>query len=144
MIKIYDAANGIEAQLILNLFNQAGITGRIDGEYLQGGIGEIQPSGFVSLSVNHKDLDKAQEILRQWDAKETINFESIDSETKSQTNIKTKLNSIKLRRFFLVCFVFFIFSIIIFDSSSCFCTCFPVLLPVDYALLNLNSGILEL
>jgi len=77
MIKIYEAANGVEAQLILNLFNQANIQGRIDGKYLQGGIGELQPSGFVSIWVDDEDIINAKEILRQWDAKETINLDAM-------------------------------------------------------------------
>ncbi len=144
MIKIYQAKNGAEAQLILNLFHQAGIAGRIDGEYLQGGIGELQPCGLISLLINSSDKDKAKEILRQWDAKEDIQLNLSGSGLIKDTIDLPSFKPLKLRHFFLICFVFIIFSAIVFYPSGFRGQCFPTLSPSDYALLNLNSGVLKL
>lgn len=65
---IYEAANSIEAHLILNLLEQSHLSARIDGEYLQGGVGDIQAIGIVRVMVDEEDYDAADEIIKQWDA----------------------------------------------------------------------------
>lgn len=65
---IYEASNIIEAHLILNLLEQAELVARIDGEYLQGGIGELQAIGGIRVMVQESDFSQAQDIVRQWDA----------------------------------------------------------------------------
>ena len=54
---VYEAANNIEGHMILNLLQQAGVTGRIDGEFLQGGAGELQAGGVVRAMVDDADYD---------------------------------------------------------------------------------------
>jgi len=65
---IYEASNIIEAHLILNLLEQAKLVARIDGEYLQGGIGELQAIGGMRVMVQESDFSQAQDIIQQWDA----------------------------------------------------------------------------
>ena len=67
MIKIYDAANGVEAHLVLDRLEHAGIKGRIDGEYLQGGVGELQAFGLVKVMVDAADADQARVIIDEWE-----------------------------------------------------------------------------
>lgn len=66
---LYDASNGIEAHLILNLLEQSGLSARIDGEYLQGGIGDIQTMGIVRVMVEEADYAEAMTIIDAWDVK---------------------------------------------------------------------------
>jgi hypothetical protein len=73
---IYEASNTIEAHMILNLLEQAGISGRIDGEYLQGGIGELQAGGFARVMVDDSDYDAANGIVKEWDASQSDRSES--------------------------------------------------------------------
>jgi len=54
--------------MILNLLKQQGITGRIEGEYLQGGIGELQAMGFVRVLVSEEDYAVAKKIISEWEA----------------------------------------------------------------------------
>jgi len=54
--------------MILNLLEQHRISGRIEGEYLQGGIGELQAMGLVQVLVNEEDYDQARQIISEWDA----------------------------------------------------------------------------
>ncbi|TCS43303.1 DUF2007 domain-containing protein [Reinekea marinisedimentorum] len=65
---IYEAANSIEAHLILNLLEQSHLSARIDGEYLQGGVGDLQAIGIVRVMVDEADYDAAKEIVDHWDA----------------------------------------------------------------------------
>ncbi len=67
---LYDAANTVEAHMILNLLEQAGLSARIDGEHLQGGIGELQAIGVVRVMVEEADYADATEIITEWDAKQ--------------------------------------------------------------------------
>ena len=45
MTRVFHAANSIEAHMVLHLLEQAGITGDLEGEYLQGGVGELPAGG---------------------------------------------------------------------------------------------------
>lgn len=54
--------------MILNLLEQRGISGRIEGEYLQGGIGELSAMGFVRVLVDDEDYVEAMQIISEWEA----------------------------------------------------------------------------
>jgi len=69
---IFEASSGLEAHMISNLLQQVEIDTRIDGEYLQGGIGELQTMGFVRVLVNDSDYKNAQEIIKIWDANQSV------------------------------------------------------------------------
>ena len=64
----YDAANNIEAHLVMHQLQQAGIDARIEGEYLQGGIGELPAAGNVRVVVDEKDLAEARSVIADWEA----------------------------------------------------------------------------
>ena len=64
---IYEAATALEAHMILNLLEQEGLKGRVDGDYLQGGIGELQAVGLVRVLVAEADIPKAKELIKAWD-----------------------------------------------------------------------------
>ena len=68
MINVYDAPNSLEAHMVLNLLEQAGISGRIDGEYLQGAAGELPPGRLIRVMVEEGDVEDAMAIIREWDA----------------------------------------------------------------------------
>jgi hypothetical protein len=68
MISIFEAANTVEAHMILNLLEQAGLTGRIEDEYLQGGMGEIPAVGIIRVMILESDFEAAKKIVDEWDA----------------------------------------------------------------------------
>lgn len=68
MKSVFEASSGLDAHMILNLLAQRGIDGRIEGEYLQGGIGELQAMGFVRVMVAERDYDEARRIVDEWEA----------------------------------------------------------------------------
>lgn len=67
---LYEAANALEANMLLHLLEQEGYTVRIDGEYLQGGVGELQVAGFVRLMVDEGDYDAAKAVVEEWDRRQ--------------------------------------------------------------------------
>jgi len=68
MKSVYEASSGLDGHMILNLLEQRSIKGRIEGEYLQGGIGELQAMGFVRVMVEEEDYDQARQIISEWEA----------------------------------------------------------------------------
>lgn len=68
MKTLYEAANALEAHMVLDLIQQQGLRGRIDGEFLQGGIGELPAAGFVRVMVEERDYAAARAIVDKWDA----------------------------------------------------------------------------
>lgn len=68
MKTLYQASNSLEAHMILNLLEIEGIAGRIDGEFLQGGIGELPAAGLVRVMVAEEDYPAARKIIERWEA----------------------------------------------------------------------------
>ena len=68
MKSVFEASTGLEAHMILNLLEVRRITGRIEGEYLQGGVGELQAMGFVRVLVADEDYTEARQIISEWEA----------------------------------------------------------------------------
>jgi len=68
MKTVFDASNNIEAHLVMHQLQQAGIDARIEGEYLQGGIGELPAAGNVRVIVNPKDEAEARAVIADWEA----------------------------------------------------------------------------
>ena len=64
----YDAATNIEAHLVMHQLQQAGVEAMIEGEYLQGGIGELAAMGNVRVMVNDRDMEEARKIIADWES----------------------------------------------------------------------------
>lgn len=65
---LYKANDVIEARLLKNMLGQANIDAYIHGEYLQGGIGDLQAFGMVQLMVQNEDYRIAKEIIDDWNS----------------------------------------------------------------------------
>lgn len=63
---VFNANNSLEAHLLLGLLKQAGIEGSINGEFLQGAMGELPAFGLVTVLVNERDYREASEIVADW------------------------------------------------------------------------------
>lgn len=68
MRSVFEASTGLDAHMILNLLQTYGIPGRIEGEYLQGGVGELQAIGLVRVLVSEQDYTRAREIIDEWES----------------------------------------------------------------------------
>ena len=68
MTKIYSAQNAVDAYIVKGMLEQQGISARVDGEYLQGGIGELPALGLVSVNVAEEDYASALIILSEFES----------------------------------------------------------------------------
>ena len=68
MKTVFDASSNIEAHLVMHQLQQAGIEVTIQGEFLQGGIGELPAAGNIRVLVNEKDVAEARQVIADWDA----------------------------------------------------------------------------
>lgn len=80
---VYEASNTIEGYMILNLLEQAGLSARVDGEYLQGGVGELQAIGIVRVMVEEFDYPEAKKIIDDFDAKQPVGNDQPEVKKKS-------------------------------------------------------------
>ena len=67
MQKVYSAQNPIDAHIVRGLLEQQGIAARVNGEYLQGGIGELPLIDLITVSVADGDVDAALEVIREYE-----------------------------------------------------------------------------
>jgi hypothetical protein len=67
MIKVYSAQNAVDAHIVKGMLAQQGIVARVDGEYLQGGIGELPLIDLVTVSVSEEDYEKAMQALEEYE-----------------------------------------------------------------------------
>ncbi len=68
MRTLYQAANAVEAHMILHLLKQHGITGHVLGEHLQGAVGELPAAGLVRVTVDEADHDRGRALIQEWEA----------------------------------------------------------------------------
>lgn len=65
---LYEAGNTLEAHMVLDLLRQQGLAGRIDGEFLQGGIGDLPAAGLVRVMVDEADYEHGRQLVAEWDS----------------------------------------------------------------------------
>jgi len=68
MKTVFDASSNIEAHLVMHQLQQAGIEASIQGEFLQGCIGELPAAGNIRVLVDEKDVAEARQVIADWDA----------------------------------------------------------------------------
>lgn len=68
MKSVFEAANTVEAHMVLHLLQQQGVAGRVDGEYLAGAAGQLPAHGLVRVVVDEVDYDAAQAIVSAFEA----------------------------------------------------------------------------
>jgi hypothetical protein len=68
VIIIYHAANSLDAHMIKSLLAQSNIRAFIQGEYLQGGMGELPAADLVTVRVDDENYIEARQIVIEWEA----------------------------------------------------------------------------
>ena len=56
--------------MVANLLGKSDIPAKVEGEYLQGGVGELQALGIVRVMVHDADEERARTIIKQWEARQ--------------------------------------------------------------------------
>jgi Putative prokaryotic signal transducing protein len=72
MKTLYEAANSLEAHMIVDLLKQEGLSAHIQGEHLQGAVGEIPAAGLIRLLIDDQQYDAARKLVDDWDSKQPI------------------------------------------------------------------------
>ncbi len=67
MVKVYRAANIMEAHIVKGLLESNHIEAYVDGYYLQGGIGELATMDFIGVSVEDEDEARARKIIDEYE-----------------------------------------------------------------------------
>jgi DNA primase len=65
---VYQAENIIDANLVKNSLEDAGITAFVSGQYLTGAAGELPPMGLVNVMVAEAQWPQARAIAERIDA----------------------------------------------------------------------------
>ena len=97
MMTVFQAATAVEAHMIANLLHQQGVaSARVEGEYLQGGVGMLQAIDVVRVVVDEPDYEQALQIIADWEAGQKdssaqADTDSNDSAAVSPAQAKTSL-----------------------------------------------------
>lgn len=67
MKRVYQAANHIQAHMVMHVLQQAGVNASVQGEYLQSGAGELPVGNLVGVVVDDEDVEIAREIISDWE-----------------------------------------------------------------------------
>lgn len=65
---VYEAANNIEAYLLKSRLEYEQILSWITGEYLQGGVGDLQVHGLARVMVTDADAERARRVIRDYES----------------------------------------------------------------------------
>ncbi|MFK5915750.1 MAG: DUF2007 domain-containing protein [Woeseiaceae bacterium] len=67
MIKIFTAQNSLEANIVKGMLEANDIPAYVNGEYLQGAIGELAAIDYAFVSVNDVHQEKALRIINEYE-----------------------------------------------------------------------------
>ena len=67
MKRVYNAANHIQAHIVMHVLEQAGVHALVQGEFLQSGAGELPVGNLVGVAVDDEDVEIAREIIEDWE-----------------------------------------------------------------------------
>jgi putative signal transducing protein len=67
MKRVYQAANHIQAHMVMHVLQQAGIHALVQGEFLQSGAGELPVGNLVAVAVDDEDVAIAREVIEDWE-----------------------------------------------------------------------------
>lgn len=70
---VYRAANIVDAQLVLDELQAAGLSARISGSYLSGAVGEVPPGDLVSVWIDSdRQYDRARLVVKEFEASQRV------------------------------------------------------------------------
>lgn len=94
MKRVYEAANITDAYLIRDVLAQAGIPAHVQGQYLQGALGELPVSGMIYVQVAEADAERARQTIDDWTQ---ATPESVDDATSASVATVDRPRSSVLR-----------------------------------------------
>ena len=70
MRTLYEAASTVEAYMVRDLLRQQGLTAHVQGEHLQGGVGELPAGNLVRLLIDDADYELGRAAIARWEAEQ--------------------------------------------------------------------------
>ena len=67
MIKIFTAQNSLEANIVKGMLEANDVPAYVNGEYLQGAIGELAGIDYAFVSVDDVNQEKALRIVNEYE-----------------------------------------------------------------------------
>lgn len=67
MVKVFTAKNSIEANIVKGMLEANDIPAYVEGEYLQGAIGELAAIDFAFVSVDEVNEAKALSLVNEYE-----------------------------------------------------------------------------
>ncbi len=67
MVKVFAAKNSIEANIVKGMLEANGIPAYVEGEYLQGAIGELAAIDFAFVSVDEANIEAARQLVHEYE-----------------------------------------------------------------------------
>lgn len=67
MVKVFTAQNSLEANIVKGMLEANDIQAYVEGEYLQGAIGELAAIDFAFVSVDEVNEDKALRLINEYE-----------------------------------------------------------------------------
>jgi len=85
MKTVYEAANALEAHMLVDLLKQEGVVAHIRGEHLQGAVGEVPAVGLVRLDVDESQFAQARHLIDRWNAAQPASGPSVGAAVAGAT-----------------------------------------------------------
>ncbi len=78
MKQAYNAANPVDAQLVVDLLASAGIDAFVQGQFLSGGVGELPAGELLRVWVADEELERARACIANREGQEPLLEDAID------------------------------------------------------------------
>jgi hypothetical protein len=85
MKTLYEAANALEAHMLVHLLKQEGFSAQLQGEHLQGGVGELQAGPLVRLLIDDEQHEAARAFVQRWEATQVSNPSNTGSPARARS-----------------------------------------------------------
>ncbi len=101
MIIAYRAANIADAHLVRQMLEAEGIPAFIQGEYLQGAVGELPANTEILVRVSDDRYDDARAVVAEWESGEPVVFDD-DADDDAATVVAAPTAKQSAIRYFLL------------------------------------------
>src|SRR5688500_2824530 len=64
---VYECTLAVEAHMICDLLARAGISSRVDGEFLAGAVGELPAGSAIKVRVDPSRAAEARSVIDEWE-----------------------------------------------------------------------------
>ena len=81
MKRVYEARDGLEAHMVAGLIEQAGIMAQVNGDMLQGGVGDLPAAGLASVWVADGDEQRARAVVGEREQSMLLRFATVTTVT---------------------------------------------------------------